>query len=870
MKKQVLILFTILLFTLSFSSLALAADVFVQFPSSSIESFYISSASTELSMCSCSTGTDVVQVVNDGSMPIKIDLSSNLDYVSFSQNSVNLVPGSSQMVYMYVHAPCGVSKDNLEITGTSVYGESQVLQRKLSFSSCDNLVVLPGDDKQTSVCTSFKDNFTILNTGSFAEDYEVEIKNFQSYSSVAKKIVTIPAQTKFDYVVSYNIPCDISGEQTLDYKVTALKNSREIDFSKNLNISPDYNFDVAGPTEMIVCDGTQQSYNITIRNQNHFEDEFLVKLYGPSFADLKLPSAILGIESNTLILNSSTYTDIPLVISPNGAKHDGDYNVTVEVSSLTGRVVEELVMPLSVKHCYDFSNLLSVPEKDVNVCAGETKSLDLVMEHKGVSPAVVQLNITGPDYVKLSSDFVIFDGKEGKKSSIIIDDAPNRNEVSTVNVDAYFNNELVDSDSFDIVLNNKTKCYGIYATKSNLDVRYDSENVYVNVKNLGIQDGFYTPTAFSLPSYLTLKSGPQMINSSDDLYLEFSIDRDALVAYAQMANNGSIVGVENSFLLSMEHSSGAEFYSKITVKFVDKPWYEWMIINISTWWNSLSLCLQVFFVLSFLAAIFLIVLVVKLFLGRHFFAAKVLGIVLLVLFILATIVVLSWKGVPTKSMFYTSYDLETNSTIYLKLEEDSTRSFDLNEFFFDPDYNIVDYEVTLGDDSHLSAVVKRSKLKITPDKDWNGLTKLELTAIDSAGESASSGDIYVDVLPVEDYSIGGFFSLACSYFNLVMFAIVCLLLYLVVSFKRGFREVKDEKQLTLMETVIVKKEKSPKQDVIIQVDKPVKKSSTKKASTKKASKKSAKKSSKKVAKKAKSAGTVSSKVDVSNFKVENP
>lgn len=844
--KKLFILFAILLFTLSLSSFALAEHVFVSIPTSSVESFYLTSSDVDLSICSCSIGMDSVRVINDGGVPTIVELSSNLDYVSFSKDSVSLLSGDSELVYVYINAPCDVSNDKLEIYASSNDGDSQIIKRKIDFKNCDNLGIIPPASKiNSSICTPFMDSFTIVNTGTFLEKYEVSINKYSDYTSVDNKIVSIPANSRFKYNVFYNLPCDVSGDIVLDYTVSSLNNKRDIDFSNDAYISPDYNFEISGPADISICDQDEKSINITLQNNNNFNDEYLVKFDGPSFVDLVLPEAFLGLESNILILNSSSLNEIPLVISPSGVKDAGVYNLTFEVSSLTGDVVESLVIPLTVDHCYDFSNLVNGPSDDVSICAGAKTSIDLVLEHNGNSLAVVDLVLTAPDYVDLSSNFVIFDGKEGIKVPLLINGTPDVSETSPVIVRGYFNGEFVGSDSFNLVLHNSTACYGASVSKSNLDVRFDADYVNVKVKNIGLVNGVYTPEVFNAPDYLDLISESFVMNSSDDATVAFLINRDKLYDSAAILNNDSIVGLSSSFILNLRHSSGKDFFSEVNINFVDKPWYEWAYINTSAWWVSLSVCFQIFVILSILSIIFFICLIVKIILSKRFFSAKTLGSILLILVIIAIAVVFIWKGVPTKSMFYTSHDVDTNSTIFLKIAEDSSNSYDLTEFFFDPDDNIVDYQLSFDNASILSGKVSKDILRLSSLNDFNGLTSFEITAVDSAGESASSGDIYVDVLPVEDYTFYEFFSLACVYFNLVMFIILAFLIYLVFSFKKGFKKSNDEKQLTLVDTVVIRKQNASKQDVVVLVDK-AKKQSKKKA-TKKVAKKSTKKSIKKSA-----------------------
>lgn len=812
--KKLSILFTILfiLSLLSLLSVASAETVFVQhsLSHSSTDSFYVSSSSSDLSLCSCATGMDSITVVNDGSVPVKVDLLSNLDYVSFSTASVNLIPGQEKLVYVYVHAPCDKSSDVLEITATSVYGKSQLLTRKLSFNKCENLVVIPGENFTAPLCSEFKDSFLIQNTGSFSEEYEVVVKKFDDYSSVNNKIVTIPANKLFNYTVSYLLPCDVSGVNNLEYKITALKNKRVVDFSKEINISQDYNFSISGPANITVCDSLKQSFNLTLVNDNSFEDRYLIKLHAPSFVSLDMPLTSLGLKSNTLILNASSFTEIPLVFEPSGLKDAGYYNISIFVTSLTGDVIEDLVIPVTVSHCYDFSNLININSDEFYVCSGSLTTLDLILDHKGFATPTVDLKLSSPDYVSLLSDKITFNGKEGQKATIIVNSSDDISEDSTVTIDAFFNDELVDSKSFDLKLRNNSECYFVQPQRTNLNVRYDAVGFSIPIKNLGIKDGTYNVLVFDLPYYSRLTSNKITINSSEKATIYFDIDQDELLNSANAFNNGSIIGLEDSFVMVLKRSSGQEFYSDITLNFVNKPWYEWAIINTYSWWNSLTLCFKVLAVLAGLSGLLLIILLFKLILGRRFFSSKYLGLILLVLVIILTISVLVWKGVPTKSMFYTTHDLETNSTIYLKMDEDASRSFDLSDFFFDPDNNIVNYSVTSENDSLLYSSIKGSVLTLEPSRDWNGLTSIELVAIDEGNKSASSGRIFVNVLPVEDYSLIDWLTMACHYFVVILFIVFSLLLYLVFSFRKGIKEVKNEKQLTLNETVVVKSSRPPR------------------------------------------------------------
>jgi flagellar biosynthesis/type III secretory pathway M-ring protein FliF/YscJ len=187
-----------------------------------------------------------------------------------------------------------------------------------------------------------------------------------------------------------------------------------------------------------------------------------------------------------------------------------------------------------------------------------------------------------------------------------------------------------------------------------------------------------------------------------------------------------------------------------------------------------------------------------------------MGFILLLVMILATLIVFIAWGVPSYSDYYTVYDLETNSTTYLRLAEDKARTFDLTDFFFDPDEDIVEYGVTSISEEELSYRITNSHLRLSPAKDWSGGTILQLYAVDSYGERAQSPDIFVEVLPVEDYSLREFFLLTCVYINLLVVLLLSILLYVVSSLRNRKKELARQHELEQKEKDRLKREREAK------------------------------------------------------------
>ncbi|MCB1084376.1 MAG: hypothetical protein KDK61_08700, partial [Simkania sp.] len=297
-------------------------------------------------------------------------------------------------------------------------------------------------------------------------------------------------------------------------------------------------------------------------------------------------------------------------------------------------------------------------------------------------------------------------------------------------------------------------------------------------------------------------------------------DRTTLLEIADDYNNGSIRGLVGTAKVDLSQN-GPDLNNEyvFSVEFVDYPWY------VTAWQSvkTLSPCTLIFFILSFLVLVFGIIGVIKTSHHEHFSSNNLLALIFLILLIIAGIFVFMNFGLPKSP--YTSYDTESNSTTSILMVEDKAKTLDASEFFFDPDDNLVDFDVASYESEFLSVTKEDAYLTLTPRPDWYGNTSLRLVVTDAYNESAVSPEINVEVLPVEDYTFFELFTMFCEYLNLV----VLMLLFVVIYVAFSFHPRPKERQLTLSQTVEKKEEKKA-----VSKKQPAKKKSSKKKPAKKA------------------------------------
>ena len=804
-------------------------------------------------VCRCGTISDVVEITNTGVYDSRYTLKSDKDYVTFSEPYFEVKAGKTKSVPVFLNMPCDVGRsETVSFSATSSFNDEKVFDQKIELLDCQNLVAgLYETNLEEQVCEPFTTSFRIQNTGAFNEVYHIAVSPFEDSVRLSTEDIMIPAGSSADVFAHYALPCDVYGNHELKYTITATKNQMKSKLTQNLFIPQDYDFSVTGPQSLSVCDRTQSDYTVVLRNNNNFTDTYTVIVDKPSFVDVTYP-VVQDKEVTTFDLVAGGEVAIPFSINYAQKEDVGNVPISIQVISENGDITKELITSLDVLNCVDLTSHLFTSDGNIGLCGGDDFTIPFAVENAGVTPAAYfDFGIIDPTgFLSLDMDNTIISGPETTNMNVIVDVPESVNTSYEVDgsIVTYFDYGLENQNLFTISVDPATVCYAIEPSRDKIKKYYGVEGFDISVENEGLRSGTYDVRLVGAPSYLDLLTSEVTLDVEEKTDLFFAVNQSALAVFVNATPELPDAFTSQPKLVFIHQGSDTVFdYDLEVVLATSHPWY----VNA---WESIKetpLCTLAFFGLAFFALLFLLTSIIRAVQNNTKFSArKVLGVVLIAILLISAIVVLSTQGVPAKSNYFTSYDLETNSTRHLLLEEDHDLEVDMSTLFFDADDDIVTYGVMSIDSEVLAYEIEGNELELTPVQDYNGASTLVLFATDAFNETAVSEDIYVEVLPVQDYSLVDFFNLVCSYVNWIVLALLALFIWLTFSFRK-VAQPKNKVQ-RVAQASPYKKPVAKKKSVKKVAKKSAAKKTTKKA-TKKVAKKSVKKSAKKSTKKASSA-----------------
>ncbi len=794
-------------------------------------------------VCRCGTVSDVVEITNTGSYDSMYTLTSDKNYVTFAEPSVEVKAGHTKTIPVYMNMPCNAGhSETVKLYAKSSFQQTKVLEQKITMRDCQNLVAgVYEQNLNTSICTPFSTSIRIKNTGAFNEVYHIDVNKFGKYATLSTDDILISSGQSADVFIHYALPCDISGHQELSYTVTATKNDMRAKLHQSLYIPPNYNFSVIGPKSLSACDRTESSYEVILRNNNDFSDTYTFVVSKPQFVDVHYP-VVEDEEVKTLKLAPSAEASLIFTINNPQKKYVGSHPITVKVISKNGHVAKELITNFTVINCVDLSSEIFTSDGNLHLCGGDDLTFQSVVENHGFTPAsnILPVLLDGSNYLSTNiSDEITIHGPQSVNVPIhaLVPSSVNESSEYFANLQTYFNAKIENENKFKVFVDPAEKCYHVKTLRDEITRYYEVDGFELNIKNDGLRSGRYLVRIANKPSYLNLLTPVIDINSGEKAKIYFAINQTNLQGIAQSMDTLPDEFYTHSKIMFIHEESGVITSQDLELRLMTShPWY----INAWSAVQRSSLCTKIFFLLSSVALLFLIMTLFRSFSSkRKWSGRKILGGILLAIVVIGAIFVLANQGVPTYSKFYTTYDLSTNSTRHVLLEEDHSKTLDLTQFFTDPDNDIVEYGVQEINDSLLTPTIEGSELKLSPAKDYNGASTMVLYATDAYNATAISEEIYVEVLPVEDYSIKEFFDLACEYIDWLVLLIASALVWITFS----LRKEKKNKTKPSPKTSGYVRPKTTKK-----VSKKTVKKTTKKT-TKKQSSKKAKVSKKTVAKK---------------------
>ena len=162
-------------------------------------------------------------------------------------------------------------------------------------------------------------------------------------------------------------------------------------------------------------------------------------------------------------------------------------------------------------------------------------------------------------------------------------------------------------------------------------------------------------------------------------------------------------------------------------------------------------------------------------------------LVLIAIFIVAVVLVLILVDRPKSNSDI--YNLNTSlGDLRFETIEDSNYALNAAQFFFDPDENVLRYEVSEIRD--VTATVNDDTITFTPDLGWSGTRQFTITAIDDRGGEIESPKMTLVVHDVPRKTFLELYNIYCWYVNLFLFLVLLFLVFVAFIVKQKVRRRK--------------------------------------------------------------------------------
>src|SRR3989344_2979789 len=180
----------------------------------------------------------IISVANTGSIPNNYFLTQSGEAAKFStlsENAFFLEPGQTRQVTDYIKVSCdnfGTYKLGTKIT--TQFKKEKVIEQNVNIQRCDNIYVEANTPLEQSICAgkSTHFDFTIYNTGSFAETYNFaidrnDIATISQYSTLL--------QPKESREISVVVNTEKVGAEQLTFFAQSNNNKKQVNADIKLN-----------------------------------------------------------------------------------------------------------------------------------------------------------------------------------------------------------------------------------------------------------------------------------------------------------------------------------------------------------------------------------------------------------------------------------------------------------------------------------------------------------------------------------------------------------------------------------------------------------------------------------------------------------
>lgn len=748
------IIFITLLFLIPFS----LAELDIITYTGAQSGFSLTQGAQEINLCQCELQTDIITVTNNGNYASKYDvLFSDTEYLTVSDGGFELQPKESKSIYLYFKAPCeGKLQDSVIIQIKDVFGNQKTLEKQFSVDTCQNLLAsLAVDNNTYGPCEQIDYEVQIENTGAFTETYEVIFgdNKYDTYFDNPYQLTVLESGQISTVKSTLELDCSTNGNLQIPFTVLAKQNELEANLLHDITITPEYPFTIESEAAS-VCIEKESQIPLTITNDAHFENTFVIKMDAPSFVTLDEKEITLApFESKTIFAkaNSKEIQNVP---------------ITFMVQELTGNTAQQLVLDYTSKTCN--AAKITIHEFDnVYECADD-KSLDVTLQNTGEEESWFWISVYPPEAAFFEIQEEYLKPNETFAGELSVQRPSDDNLHEKIFIKAGIGEDTLAEDTIEVTLLSQQSCYQPILQETFKTTYPFDEKTSIAIKNSGPKDVLYEinyngdawAKLEEKPSYKELPAFTQddvslLINQTDITYVDYS---------------------GNFNVRAFVEDKTYEYNLPFTLHVKQKNIFEKSFNFIKNYPCHATTILLIILII--------IVGIIALFRKGNMKFNLTLLVILTIIWVLIAAVNIALYGFPQSA---NQELLPAEDPLTLRMYQDSALELNLSNYFVDPDnMDMLSYEFDPID--AVNVIVSDDIATLTPIEGWSGSRRIRVTATDENGAQTTSPRLLLEVVPTKEYSAKELYKKYCMIINLVLLLILFLLVYILLA-----REKQDQK-----------------------------------------------------------------------------
>ncbi|MBR9702502.1 hypothetical protein GOV10_00565, partial [Candidatus Woesearchaeota archaeon] len=757
--------------------------------------FTLSSPNNEqLKACSCEMKTDLLIIENVGNFPanyVMEIISPVAEWMTLSEEEFSLAPKHRKELINYVEVPCGEKGvSDYVVRVTSSYGRTEYLHRTLRVDQCQNVVLsVAPKEYTTNLCQPVDYDVRVKNVGTYAETYQLGFGSYDEYMNVTLKEFYLKPGEAYEQTAVLTLPCTFYGEYDIPFYALGSKNNVQDEETVLLIVENQFDHSINVDTEAKLCSQVKQEIAVIVKNEIDIPNDFNVRLRGPGFVDVKDAErtfSLEGDETRVLILEADPKEG-----------QEGEYTLSVEVSSDYGKVMKTRDVQLVVKNCYDFEVELRDIENNVldgaTACCGMREYL-LNIRNRGETEETYNIMTDAPSWfrpeeltvrllpgestnVRLYADLPCVDASYALPLTVI------NNRFNEVNETIVFN------------LNGQTKrsCHMVMINDDEFNMQRDTQVIPLIVEHNGTEGGLYELSIDSQLFTLQETSIEIWPGEKKVIHLE-TVENLTDHEFGRYISQPLFTyTLENNPLATV--TEDIDYNEHVGTNLKDKNLFvkAWEYLAYGVNWCAPGMCGWTTIVFATLLALALITMAVLALMTVkptvHPASISAFRIILLALVIIVFILLAIVKLPDPATLYEMPEDAAEH---FVTVYQDGRVTVDLDPYFTDPDQDVLDYTATQPKD--LAVYIDGNEMTLVPDRGFAGENEIVITANDGKGGVEDSPVLSIYVVPMKDMDFMAWWMRFCVQINIFLLLLL-LLLTLIMTFMFDERKTAEKKRV---------------------------------------------------------------------------